>query len=276
MSSTASKKVETAASAQESNWKNWFAAGAILIAIAIGWLIYVYILGDKANFAGGDPIKGHPKNMLGTVHKGGIIVPFLIALNIVVILIFVERLITLAMASGKGNTANFLRKVRDLVSSGNVESAISACDQRKGSLANVVRSGLTRYSIVAKDGEMTKDEKAEAIQKELEEATSLELPMLSKNLVIISTCASIGTLIGLIGTVIGMIRAFSALSNQGAPDTAALATGISEALINTALGIFGSMLAIVFYNYFSNKIDSMTYSMDEAGYSIVSAFKSKH
>jgi biopolymer transport protein ExbB len=96
--------------------------------------------------------------------------------------------------------------------------------------------------------------------------------MLSKNLVIISTCASIGTLVGLIGTVVGMIRAFSALSAQGAPDTAALATGISEALINTALGIIASTIAIVMYNYFSSKIDSMTYSMDEASYSIVQNF----
>jgi biopolymer transport protein ExbB len=102
------------------------------------------------------------------------------------------------------------------------------------------------------------------------------LPMLSKNLVIITTCASIGTLIGLIGTVFGMIRAFAALANSGTPDTAALATGISEALINTAFGIIGSTLAIISYNYFSNRIDTMTHSMDEAGYSIISNFQANH
>jgi len=116
----------------------------------------------------------------------------------------------------------------------------------------------------------------EDAEKELEEATSLELPMLSKNLVIVSTCASIGTLIGLIGTVFGMIRAFAALANSGAPDTAALATGISEALVNTAFGIIGSTLAIISYNYFTNRIDGMTHSMDEAGYSIVSNFQANH
>lgn len=98
------------------------------------------------------------------------------------------------------------------------------------------------------------------------------MPMLQKNLVIISTLASVATLIGLLGTVIGMIKAFAALANAGAPDATALANGISEALINTALGIGSSALAIIFYNYFTNKIDSLTYGIDEAGFSIVNTF----
>jgi len=118
--------------------------------------------------------------------------------------------------------------------------------------------------------------KKASIEKELEEATGLELPMMSKNLVIVSTMASIGTLVGLIGTVLGMIKAFAALANAGAPDTAALATGISEALVNTAFGIIGSTLAIISYNYFSNRIDTMTHAMDEASYSIISNFQSTH
>jgi biopolymer transport protein ExbB len=97
--------------------------------------------------------------------------------------------------------------------------------------------------------------------------------MLSKNLVILSTCASVSTLIGLIGTVIGMIRSFAAMSH-GAPDTAQLATGISEALINTFFGIFGSTIAIIAYNFFSTKIDAMTYSIDEAAFTIVQDFSS--
>ncbi len=152
---------------------------------------------------------------------------------------------------------------------------MKACDAQQGSLANVVKTGLDRYKELNSSKDMDKDAKVAALEKELEEATSLELPMMSKNMSIISTCASIGTLVGLIGTVFGMIKAFSALANAGAPDTAALAIGISEALINTALGIICSALAIVCYNYFTNKIDAMTYSMDEAGYSIVGQFQSQ-
>ena len=123
--------------------------------------------------------------------------------------------------------------------------------------------------------ELDKERKILAIQKELEEATTLELPMLSKNLVIISTIASISTLLGLLGTVIGMIRAFSALATAGAPDAVALSTGISEALNNTALGIGTSALAIIMYNFFTSRIDSITYGIDEAGYSIVQSFAAR-
>jgi biopolymer transport protein ExbB len=91
-------------------------------------------------------------------------------------------------------------------------------------------------------------------------------------MVILSTLASISVLIGLIGTVLGMIKAFAALAQAGAPDALALATGISEALINTAFGITGSTLAIIFYNYFSSKIDSFTFKIDEAGFSLTQTF----
>lgn len=254
----------------------FFSAAAIVFAIIMGFVIYYAILKVPVNFEGGDVEKGHPKNILGIISRGGFIVPLLIAVNIMVLTFFIERLITLFNASGKGNNANFIRRVRELLAAHRVDEAIGECDKQKGSLANVVRSGLGRYKVAASSSDLTKDEKVMAIQKELEEATGLELPMLSKNLVIISTCASIGVLIGLIGTVLGMIRAFAALANAGAPDTAALATGISEALVNTAFGIIASTLSVIIYNYFSSRIDSMTYAMDEAGYSIVSDFQAHH
>lgn len=91
-----------------------------------------------------------------------------------------------------------------------------------------------------------------------------------------STCASISTLVGLLGTVLGMIKAFAALAQAGAPDAIGLANGISEALINTGLGIFAAALGIVSYNVFTNLIDTLTYGMDEAGFSIVQTYSSTH
>jgi biopolymer transport protein ExbB len=123
---------------------------------------------------------------------------------------------------------------------------------------------------------MDKESKITAVKQELEESTALELPMLSKNLVIISTCASISTLIGLIGTVLGMIRAFGALATSGTPDASALSSGISEALINTAFGIAGSTVAIIMYNYFSNRIDAITHGIDEAGFSVSQTVATKN
>jgi len=261
---------------QEGKSNSIFATIIIPICFAVAYCIFIFLLGSKGNFEGGDPEKGHPLNILGTIYKGGIaIVPILIAVDLMIIVFSIERIITLMKAGGSGNTDAFVRKVKSLLSSGQVDSAIAECDKQKGSLASVVRAGLSKYKLVSGDSNLKKEEKVAAIQKDLEEATSLELPMLSKNLVILSTCASIATLLGLIGTVLGMIRSFSALANAGAPDTSALATGISEALINTFLGIAGSCIAIVAYNFFSNKIDGMTYGMDEAGYSIAQTFNEK-
>lgn len=133
-----------------------------------------------------------------------------------------------------------------------------------------------KYKEVESDTVMNTEQKCLAIQKDIEEATALEMPMLEQNLTVVSTLVSIGTLVGLLGTVVGMIKAFAALATAGAPDQAALANGISEALINTATGIGTSTLAIISYNFFTSKIDSLTYSIDEAGFSIVQTYASTH
>lgn len=244
----------------------------IAIAVVIGFVVYYKIFGNPDNFIDRnpdeEPVDG---NLLGTIYKGGIIVPFLVAVNLTVIIFIVERFITLSRAKGKGNINKFVTKVKGLVEANDTSAAIEECDKQKGSLANVVRAGLEKYEAMSGDSSMDKEKKVDLLKTELEEATALELPMLTKNLVIISTCASIGTLIGLIGTVLGMIKSFAAMSS-GAPDPGQLAVGISEALINTALGIFASTVAIIFYNMLSTKVDQMTHSMDEAGFSIVQNF----
>lgn len=246
---------------------------AIVICIFIGIFIFTQVLGAPSNFEGGDPVKGHPHNLLGTMYKGGFIVPILLGFFLTVLTFAIERFVTIQKANGKGQTDKFVAKIKSLIANHDFDGAIAECNKQKGSLANVVHEGIEKYRFVQNDSSMDKEAKVHAIQKSLEEATSLELPMLSKNMVVISTMASIGTLAGLIGTVVGMIRAFAALANAGAPDTAALATGISEALVNTLVGILTSAFAIIFYNLFSNRIDQITYAMDEAGFSIIQEFQ---
>lgn len=260
---------------KSSNIAAYFTIGIIIVELIISILIYSKVLGNPANFENMDVEKGHPINTLGIIYKGGFIVPILICINLIIITFFIERLITLLRARGTGNISNFVMNIRELIENDRIDEAMAACDRQKGSIGNVVRAGLEKYSLVANDSSMDKEQKIAVIQKDLEESTSLELPMLSKNLVILSTCASIATLIGLIGTVLGMIRAFSALATSGAPDANALATGISEALINTALGITGSCIAIIFYNMFQTQIDRITYGIDEANFSILQTFAAK-
>lgn len=259
-----------------SSMSSMFPYIAIPLALIAGVVLYVFVLGSGANFEGGDPVKGHPLNVLGTIHKGGFIVPLLITVNIVVLVFFFERFISLRKAAGTGSTERFVRNIRSLLASNQLDGAIKECDKQKGSVAAVVRAGLLKYKAVESDSSMDHEAKVTAIKQELEEATSLELPMLSKNNVILSTMASLGVLVGLLGTVRGMITSFEAMAQAGAPDATALSLGISEALINTFLGIMASALAIIFFNFFSTRIDNLTYAMDEAGFSVAQTFEAKH
>jgi biopolymer transport protein ExbB len=263
-------------SASKGSGQAILSALVIPIAIGIGFIIWKFIMGDPAGFEGGDPEKNPlPGHIMATMYKGGIIVPILMGLFITVVTFSIERFITISKSKGNGRIDAFILRVRGLMSNGDLNGAKAACEKQRGSIANVVDAGINMYRQMESDSGLDKERKILAIQKELEEATTLELPMLSKNLVIISTIASIATLLGLLGTVIGMIRAFSALATAGAPDAVALSTGISEALNNTALGIGTSAIAIIMYNFFTSRIDAITYGIDEAGYSIVQSFASR-
>jgi biopolymer transport protein ExbB len=269
MSKTIQKKEQTVGDALRST----MTIVAILAALVVSYLVYTFVMGNPINFEGGNPL-GHPKvgNYLGIIYKGGLIVPLLMTINLVLIIFTIERFISLAAASGKGRLNVFVKNIQNDLSANKIDDAIASCDKQKGSLANVVKAGLIRYRDLQTETTLTKDQKILALQKEFEEATALELPTLSRNVVIISTIASISVLTGLMGTVLGMIRAFAALATSGSPDAVALSTGISEALVNTAFGITGSLLAIVLYNYFSTRIDNFTYKIDEAGFSLVQSF----
>jgi biopolymer transport protein ExbB len=253
--------------------QNIFAVSAILIAFVVSYLLFVNVMGNPINFEGGNP-KGHALegNYLGIIYKGGFIVPILMTCVLTLIIFVIERTITLSRAKGKGRLNTFLRQLQDLLDQDKIEEAVEACDKQKGSLANVMRAGLARYRDLQADKDLEKDQKILSIQKSFEEATALELPMLSRNMVIFSTLASVSVLIGLIGTVLGMIRAFAALAQSGAPDALALSQGISEALVNTAFGITGSTLSILAFNYFSSTIDAYNFKIDEAGFSLTQNF----
>jgi biopolymer transport protein ExbB len=257
--------------------KGVFSGAVIPTALVVSIVVYVFVFGDGSNFVGGNnanvPIPG---NYYGIIYKGGPIVPIIITLLLTVLAFGVERFLAISKAAGKGKVINFVADINSKLDAGRIDDAKAACNAQKGSVANVIFSGLTKYQEMEREKTLPKDQKLVSIQKEIEEATSLELPALEQNLVVLSTIASVATLMGLLGTVIGMIKAFSALANAGAPDSVQLAAGISEALINTALGIGTSAFAIIFYNFFTTKIDKLTYSIDEAGFTIVNTFAAKN
>ena len=270
-------KPTTVKKESSSSASNLFATLTIPICIIIGILIYKFILGDPTNFID-DNAENLPKvgNYAGMAYKGGVIVPILMGMFLMVIVFSVERLIVISKATGTGSLDTFVKKVQGFLNSNNIEAAVAECDKQKGSVANVIKSGLKKYREMETETNMDTDQKCLAIQKDIEEATTLEMPMLEQNLTVIATLVSVGTLMGLLGTVTGMLKAFGGLANSGAPDQAALATGISEALINTATGIGTSTFAIIMYNILTSKIDKLTYAIDEAGFSIIQTYASTH
>jgi len=279
---TAASKPATAAQPKRgSNIISWIAPFACLI---VGFVFWRFFLGNPDNFTTPDPAGGFwpnhkgPKGGLVKMYEGGIVVPVLIANFLIVIVFVVERLLTISKASGAGNIGEFIRKVQFNLANRDIDKAIAECDKQKGSVGNVMKAGLKKYKEMTTNNELDTEQKVLSIQKEIEEATSLELPMLEKNLVFLSTIASVATLLGLLGTVLGMIKSFSALGEDsgGGAAAAELSKGISEALYNTALGIGTSAIAIIFYNIFTTKIDAVTFGIDESGFTLTQSFAANY
>ena len=276
---TATTKVTT--SVQPKKTSNSISVIAPIVCLVAGYLIWRFILGAPENFAKPDlsggfwPSHKGPKGAWYRMYEGGIIVPLLIGCLLMVITFSIERFLTISKATGSGSISEFIRKVQYHLANKNVDAALAECDKQKGSVGNVMKAGLRKYKEMITEGGISTDQKVLAIQKEVEEATALELPMLQKNLVFLSTLTSLGTLIALLGTVMGMIKSFSSLGEEGGSGAAAeLAVGISEALYNTALGIATSSLALLMYNVFTTKIDSITYGIDESGFTLSQSFAS--
>jgi biopolymer transport protein ExbB len=260
-------------SPKKSNFASKFSAIVIPTALIISVLVYKFVLGDAANFnEKGEPLPG---NFLAIVHEGGVIVPILMSFFLMVLTFSIERFITIQMAYGSGSLNDFAHNIKSRLDANDVDGAIAVCEIQKGSVGNVAVSVLNRYKEIENDATLSKDKKVEELQKEVEDSTALEMPHLERNLNILATLASVGTLVALLGTVIGMIKAFSALATSGSPDASALSRGISEALINTALGIAASSLSIIMYNFFTSRIDTLTHTIDEIGYTINRAFVRK-
>lgn len=248
----------------------------VILACAVAAVcIFRFGMGNPGNFEGNDPA-GHPINLAGTVYKGGFIVPILMTLLLTVIVLSIERWIAIRSASGKGNTTKFVADIKADLAAGKIDAAMQRCKTQKGSVASVVYNTLVKYKEMEANDTLSKEQKLTTLRNEVEEATALEMPGLSQNLPIVATLTTLGTLVGLLGTVMGMIKSFQALAASGSPDSTELSTGISEALVNTAFGICTGAFAVISYNFFTNKIDNLTYAIDEIGFSIVATYAATH
>jgi biopolymer transport protein ExbB len=254
--------------------KNFFNITVILLSMVIGiYVIWWLIMGDPSGFLNGE-IRTEPKpgNVLATIHTGGFLVGVLIALILISITFVFERLLTINKAKGKGNPSIFIKNMIDQLTKGDLEAALGECDKQRGSVANIMRAAISRFKTVENDAEYSAEKKITETQRAIDEAMNLETPLLEKNLVILSTVASIATMVGLLGTTLGMIRAFQALAMSGTVSATQLSIGISEALYNTAGGLLGAIISIVAFNFFTTKVDNFVYMIDEAILNVTQIF----
>ena len=193
--------------------KNYFNITVIILSMYVGiHIIWWFIMGNPANFLDGEirhePIPG---NVLGTIHTGGALVGLLIGFVIIAVTFIIERMLTINKAKGKGNPAMFIKSMIGKLKDGDMDSALAECDKQRGSVANVMRAAITKFQEVETDERYSVEKKIAETQRAIDEAMNLETPLLEKNLVVLSTIASVATMVGLLGTTIGMIRAFQAL-----------------------------------------------------------------
>ena len=238
-----------------------------LIAFAIGYVMW------------GVVFKSQPVGTIAhSVYQGGPLVVVLITIFLMLVAFIVERFISLyRVAKGTSSVQVFFKKLISLPQANDFDGALAACDKQRGTTANVLRAGIERYRQLKDDKSVDAEKRITLTQSAIDEANALEGPLLERNLIALSTIASIATMVGLLGTTIGMIRAFAATGNVegGVIDAQQLAIGISEALVNTAGGLISGIFGILFYNFFVNKVDAFNYTTDEATFEVLQLLKDK-
>lgn len=181
--------------------------------------------------------------------KGGVLMYPIFISSLVAITIFFERMFYLKGIKTK--TKRFVLRLNNLIKKGSINLAISACRKSPTPISQIMLAGLMKY------GQSRKE-----IKEAIEDSANQEIPLLEKHLSTLATIGNITPLLGLLGTVFGMIKAFNVIAVMGVGKPEALAGGISEALLTTAFGLSIAIPTIVIYNYLSNRVDKIIREME--------------
>ena len=202
---------------------------------------------------GGDhffPLKMTPKdNIITFFQKFGFVFWPLALCSITALTFIIERLFTFVRNRSRIGTEEFIASITDSLRKENIMEAVSTCEEAGGPLANVLKAGLLRYSQAQIE---ERDISKEEIQESIEEASLLEIPELERNLPVLGTVAVVSPLFGLLGTVTGMISAFTTIALEGTGDPQQLAGGISQALLTTAAGLTVAIPCLIFFQLFDS------------------------
>lgn len=186
------------------------------------------------------------------IMKGGILMIPIGLCSIIALAILIERLVSLRKI--RINAKAFITRVRNILLRGDVDEAIRISQETPGPIAAITKAGLKKH-----------DRPREEIKDAIETAAQSEVYHLERYLGILGTIAAIAPLIGFLGTVTGMIRAFIQIQTLGGNvDASVLAGGIWEALITTAAGLSVGIPALIFYNWLQGKVEHHVFEMQES------------
>lgn len=204
-----------------------------------------------------------------TIPGWGVVIVLLL-MSIYIIAIGIERYMTYNAA--KAQSRQFAPKVAQALKNNNIDEAINISDKHKNShLAMVVSSGLKEFSAHQGNTDISGEE-MEASKRALQRAIAVKTAELKRGLSGLATVGSTAPFVGLFGTVIGIINAFQGMKSEETAGIAAVAGGISEALVTTAFGILVAVPAVWLFNYFTNKVSSFGVEMDNSASELIDYF----
>ena len=184
------------------------------------------------------------------IFDGGILMWPIIACSVVALAITIERFFSLRRSSI--DTREFMDVMRGVLRQNRIQEAISICDETEAPVSRIMKAGILKHNRSKQD-----------IREAIEDAGHLEVPRLERYLSALATVAHIAPLLGLLGTVAGMIKAFAQIQHkQGLVNPSDLAEGISNALVTTAAGLTVAIPTLVVYNYFVTRVDNMVLEME--------------
>lgn len=181
--------------------------------------------------------------------KGGLVMYPIALCSVIAVAFIIEKFIYLRRI--RIDVDNLIARIKASLEAGKMMEAIAACDAAPGPIANVFKAGLKKA-----------DGGRDVIKESLETAANMEIPKIERFIPALATIGSIAPLLGLLGTIFGMIRAFNVIAMQGTGDPHAMAGGISEALIATAAGLIVAIPAVIAYNYFLNRVNTFITDME--------------
>ncbi len=205
-------------------------------------------------------------NIISFFQKFGFVFYPLAICSVVALTFIIERLFTFVRSRSRIGTEQFIASIADSLRKENIMEAVSTCEEAGGPLANVLKAGLLRYSQAQiEERDITKEE----IQEAIEEASLLEIPELERNLPVLGTVAVVSPLFGLLGTVTGMITAFTTIALEGTGDPQQLAEGISQALLTTAGGLTIAIPCLIFFQLFDSWVNRHMVEISQVSTEIV-------